>query len=62
MCVKSGTMNQEAPNVWRKDVLMIEKMPARDICNVDETGLFFKFTSDKTLAFKGEHWSGGEEQ
>ena len=61
MCGESASVNQDAANSWKEDVLqMIEEMPARNIFNVDETGLFFKCTPDKTLAFKGECCSGGK--
>ena len=39
---------------------MIEETPAKDIFNVDETGLFYKCTPDKTLTFKGDRCSGGK--
>lgn len=61
LCGESGSVDQEAANVWKEDVLqMIESTPAKDIFNVDETGLFFKCTPNKTLAFKGETCSGGK--
>lgn len=38
----------EAANVWKDNVLqMIEETPAKDIFNVDKTGLFYKCTQDK---------------
>ena len=39
---------------------MIEETPAKDIFNVDETGLFYKCTPDKTVTFKGDCCSGGK--
>lgn len=48
--------------MWKQ--LMIGKescwKDAKDIFNVDETGLFFKCTPDKTFAFKGEKCSAGK--
>ena len=39
---------------------MIKETPAKDIFNVDKTGLFYKCTPDKTLTFQGDHCSGGK--
>lgn len=43
--------------VWPK---LKMKYSPKDIFNADETGLFFKLTSDKTLKFKGEKCVGGK--
>lgn len=42
-----------AANDW-KDMLveMIGNTDDKDVFNVDETGLFYKCTSDKTMTFK----------
>lgn len=44
-----------AANDW-KDMLveMIGDTDDKDVFNVDETGLFYKCTSDKTMTFKKE--------
>lgn len=61
VCGESGSVDIEAANLWKDDLLqMISDRDAKDIFNVDETGLFFKCTPDKTLAFKGESCSGGK--
>jgi len=36
------------------------KYPKEDVFNMDETGLFYRLTTDKTLSFKGEKCSGGK--
>lgn len=61
VCGESGSVDEQAADVWKTDVLqMIEETPANNIFNVDETGLFYKCTPDKTLTFKGERCSGGK--
>lgn len=50
MCGENESVSQEAANVW-KGVKIIEETPAIDIFNVNETGVFFKSTMDKTLVF-----------
>lgn len=63
VCSESASVNQEAANVWKDDVLqMIEETPAKDIINVDETDLIFKCTPAKTLTFKGDRCGGGKKQ
>jgi len=39
---------------------MIKSKNPKDIFNADETGLFYRCTPDKTLAFKSERCSGGK--
>lgn len=39
---------------------IIQELEPKNIFNVDETGLFYKCTPNKTLAFKGERCSGGK--
>ena len=49
VCGESGSVDEQAAGVWKSEVLkMIKEMPAKDIFNVDETGLFYKCTPDKT--------------
>ena len=60
-CGDSGNVDGQAAGLWKSEVLkMIEETPAKDIFNVDETGLFYKCTPNKTLTFKGDRCSGGE--
>ena len=59
--MSSGSVDEQVAGVWKSEVLkMIEETPAKDIFNVDKTGLFYKCTPDKTLTFKGDHCSGGK--
>lgn len=61
VCGESASVDIQAANAWKTSLLqMIEDRNAKDIFNVDETGLFYKCTPDKTLAFKGERCSGGK--
>ena len=61
VCGESSSVDQDAANEWKKNIAqIIENTQDKDIFNVDETGLFFKCTPAKTLAFKGEKCSGGK--
>lgn len=61
VCGESGAVNLQEANQWKKDLEeMIQDRDPRNIFNVDETGLFFKCTPDKTLAFKDEKCHGGK--
>lgn len=61
VCGESGAVDMDVANDW-KDlcVQMIDDYADKDVFNVDETGLFYKCTPDKTLAFKNEKCSGGK--
>ena len=61
VCGESGSVDKQAAGVWKSEVLkMIKETPAKDIFNVDETGLFYKCMPNKTLTFKGDRCSGGK--
>lgn len=47
---------------WRNDVFkkIQQDYAENDIYNMDETGLFYKLITDKTLHYKGEKCSGGK--
>lgn len=61
VCGESGAVNQQLADQWKRDLeQMIEDRNPKDIFNVDETGLFFKCTPNKTLAFKDEKCHGGK--
>ncbi|XP_042908264.1 tigger transposable element-derived protein 4-like [Parasteatoda tepidariorum] len=61
VCGESSSLNQGAAKEWKEKVVeIIEYTLDRDIFNIDATGLFFKCTAAKTLAFKGEKCSGGK--
>lgn len=60
-CGESGSVDVIKVNQWKFDLPgIIAGVEPANIFNVDETGLFFKCTPSKTLAFKGEHCSGGK--
>ena len=59
VCGESESVDVEATNSWKDNLLqMISDRDTKDIFNIDEMGLFFKCTPNKTLAFKGESCSG----
>ena len=47
---------------WRTNTLpkLLEEYAPRDVYNADETGLFYKCLSSRTLTMKGERCSGGK--
>jgi hypothetical protein len=55
--VNCETAAQWLSTVWPK---LHEGHPDSDIFNADETGLFFRLTSERTLKFKGEKCVGGK--
>ena len=59
VCGERGSVDEQAAGVWKTEVLkMITETPAKDIFNVNETGLLYKCTPHKTLSFKGDRCSG----
>jgi len=59
---ESGDENVQETDDWKIKLLqMIKSKNPKDIFNADETGLFYRCTPDKTLAFKGERCSGGKQ-
>ncbi|UYV82433.1 hypothetical protein LAZ67_21002131 [Cordylochernes scorpioides] len=61
ICGESGAANLQVAEQWKNNLReLIQDKDARDVFNVDETGLFFKCTPDKTLAFKHEKCHGGK--
>ncbi|GBL91826.1 hypothetical protein AVEN_172750-1 [Araneus ventricosus] len=40
---------------------LLKDYKADDVFNADETGLFFQCLPNKTAAFKGKEWQGGEQ-
>ncbi|UYV78371.1 K02A2.6-like [Cordylochernes scorpioides] len=61
ICGESGAVNLQVAEQWKNNLReLIQDKEARDVFNVDETGLFFKCTPDKTLAFKHEKCHGGK--
>lgn len=61
ICGESGAVNLEAATDW-KELLkdMISDRDPKNIFNVDEAGLFYQCTPDKSLAFKNEKCTGGK--
>ena len=61
VCGESGAVNVNEASEWKKQLLqMIDNVKAKDVFNVDEAGLFFQCTPDKSLTFKGEVCNGGK--
>lgn len=61
ICGESSAVNKCDADQWKKDLQeMIADRDPKDIFNVDETGLFFKCTPNKTLAFKDDKCHGGK--
>ena len=61
VCGESADVSEESVQQW-KDKLgsLLKDYDAKDVFNVDETGLFFRLLPEKTMAFKGEVCSGGK--
>ena len=60
VCGESAGVTPETVDGWQKETLpaIIADYEPRDIFNADETGLFYRMTPDKTLAFSGEECHG----
>ena len=61
MCGESAAVCQQTTETW-KDVhrTMLGEFSPDDIYNADETGLFFKYLPDRTLALKEKKGTGGK--
>ena len=59
---ESGSVTDEMKSEWQKTSLptILKQYAPRDIYNMDETGLFFRMTPDKTMAFKDDACHGGK--
>jgi hypothetical protein len=61
VCGESEDVCGETVAVWvAKLSSIMDGYEPKDIANGDETGLFFRALSSKTLCLKGERCSGGE--
>lgn len=61
VCGESGAVDTNVANDWKNSLVeMVGDVADKDVFNVDETGLFYKSTPDKTMAFKKENCSGGK--
>ena len=59
---EAGSVSEEDIRPWLDDALpqLLRQYKPEDVYNVDETGLFYKMTPDKSLTFKGEKCTGGK--
>ena len=62
-------VSSEAGSVAEEDIrpwldaglpLLLSQFKSEDIYIIDETGLFYKMTPDKSFTFKGEKCTGGK--
>ena len=62
ICGEAGSVAMDVVSDWRNKVLpeLLKKYRPKDIFNMDETGLFYRLTTDKTLHFKGKRCHGGK--
>jgi DDE superfamily endonuclease/Tc5 transposase DNA-binding domain/CENP-B N-terminal DNA-binding domain len=62
MCGESGAVSEEASHYWFASIVpsLLQRFSPADIFNADETGLFWKLTPQRTLAFVGEKCHGGK--
>ena len=59
---ESSAVTTEQTSDWIKSSLpkILQSFKPRDIFNMDETGLFFRMTPDRTLTFTGDSCHGGK--
>ena len=59
---EAGSVSEEDIKPWLDDTLpqLLRQYKSKDVYNVDETGIFYKMTPDKSLIFKGEKCTGGK--
>ena len=59
---EEGSVSEDMLSEWNSSQLpaLLRKFSPDDIFNADETGLFWKCLSDKTLSLKGDKCSGGK--
>ena len=59
---ESAAVTDDLTEDWKKTSLpmILQQYAPRDIYNMDETGLFFRMTPDRTLTFKGDACHGGK--
>ena len=58
-----ASVNDDVVKRWRENVLpdLLKRYKPEGIYNMDETGLFYRMQTDKTLHFKGTKCSGGKQ-
>ncbi|XP_037572329.1 tigger transposable element-derived protein 4 [Dermacentor silvarum] len=62
VCGERGEVDEQVVKDWQ-NVQLKEHVAAydpNDVCNADETALFFKALPDKTITFKGDPCTGGK--
>ena len=59
---EAGSVSEGDIRPWLDDALphLLRQYKPEDVYNVDETGLFYKMTPDKSLTFKGDKCTGGK--
>ncbi|XP_035680164.1 tigger transposable element-derived protein 4-like [Branchiostoma floridae] len=61
MSGEKGDVSEEVTESWKERLPQIcEGYDARDIFNMDESGLYYRASTDKTLYAKGDDCSGGK--
>lgn len=61
VCGDSASVDPSISLDWKNELIsLLVDYHARDIFNVDETGLFYKCLPDRTLTFKNEKCHGGK--
>ncbi|XP_039967465.1 tigger transposable element-derived protein 6-like [Bactrocera tryoni] len=61
VCGESAAVDDEVCVQWRENIQkLIENYEPKNIFNADETGLFYKCLSDRTLSLKGQSCHGGK--
>lgn len=60
---EAASVSLDVVTEWRESVLpgLLSRYNPKDIFNMDETGLFFRLVTDKTLDFKGKKCQGGKQ-
>ena len=60
---EAASVPLDVVNQWREQVLpdLLKHHKPSDVYNMDETGLFFRLTTNKTLNFKGKKCTGGKQ-
>lgn len=60
---ESASVNMDIIRTWREKTLpdLMSRYRPEDVFNMDETGLFYRLTTDRTLHFKGQKCSGGKQ-
>jgi len=59
---ESSSVTSDLTSDWMRSSLpkILQQFKPKDIYNMDETGLFFRMTPDRTLTFKGDTCHGGK--